>query len=218
MELVQASSIITLAKQMADMENSSFVSDAEWLSYLNLAYRRFWNKVTTLYSDYNVKSANISIVAGTSEYTMPTDLLKFRLVEIISGTQQNKTLWPLDLNEKNRYSADLYGAPCRYSIYDQKIRLHPEPSGSDTLKIWYVPVATPITATSQTVDVISGYDEYIAATMAVKALLKEESDPSGAQAIADRLATEMEQTARERNAGLPSVMTDVAAINDFLGF
>jgi len=211
---VLISDIITLAKQLSDMENSNFISSSEWLRYADQSYRKFYNLVTTLYEDYNVSSYDYTTVADTEEYTLPTGFLKVRLVELYGVTPRPMTLREWTLTEKNRLAYSVTGYPIRFSVYGNTLRLMPPPKGPYQVKLWYIPTATSITIDSQSVEVYNGFDTYIALDMAIRARMKEESDASGLMAERDEMRKQLEDTLRGRDAGTPRTMTDLERMND----
>lgn len=211
---VQVSAIISLAKQRADMENTNFVSAAEWLAYADQSYRKFYNLITTLYEDYNVSSYDITTVSGTDEYTLPEGFLKSRLVEILGVTPYPLTMKQWTLSEKNRVQYSVTGHPIRYAIYGNTIRLIPMPRGSWTVRLWYIPTATPLVSDAQTVEVYNGFDEYIAIDMAIKALHKEESNTDRLERERERMERLLEDSLHSRDAGSPRYMTDIERQND----
>lgn len=211
---VLISDIITLAKQLADMENTNFISATEWLRYADQSYRKFYSLVTTLYEDYNVSSYDYTTVADTDEYTLPTGFLKVRLVELYGVTPRPMTLREWTLTEKNRLAYSVTGYPIRFSVYGNTLRLMPPPKGPYQVKLWYIPTATAITSDSQSVEVYNGFDTYIALDMAIRARNKEESDVSALMAERAEMKQMLEETLRGRDAGTPRTMTDLERMND----
>lgn len=211
---VLISSIITLAKQRANMENTNFVTDAEWLTYADQGYRKFYNLITTLYEDYNVSYQDYSTISGTEEYTLPSGFLKIRLVELYGVTPRPMTLREWTLTEKNRLAYSVTGYPIRFAFYGNTLRLIPVPQGVYQVRLWYIPTATAITSDAQSVEVYNGFDEYIALDMAIRALMKEESNTVPFERERDRMEKMLEETLRGRDAGTPRTMTDLERMND----
>lgn len=211
---VLVSSVITLAKQRCDMENTNFVSAAEWITYADLSYRKFYNLITTLYEDYNVSYQDYTTSSGTEEYTLPTGFLKIRLVELYGVTPRPLTLREWTLSEKNRLAYTVTGYPIRFAVYGNTIRLMPVPQGSYQVRVWYIPTATAITSDAQSIEVYNGFDEYIALDMAIRALMKEESNTDRLERERDRMEKMLETTMRGRDAGQPRTMTDIERQND----
>lgn len=211
---VLVSSVITLAKQRADMENTSFVSDAEWVTYADLSYRKFYNLITTLYEDYNVSYQDYTTTGQQAEYTLPTGFLKIRLVELYGVTPRPLTLREWTLSEKNRLAYSVTGYPIRFSVYGNTLRLMPDPQGAYQVRVWYIPTATAVTSDAQSIEVYNGFDEYIAIDMAIRALTKEESNTDRLERERDRMERMLEETMRGRDAGQPRTMTDIERQND----
>jgi hypothetical protein len=90
----------------------------------------------------------------------------------------------------------------------------PVPQGTYAVKLWFIPTATAITATSQSVEVYNGFDEYIVLDMAIKALTKEQSNTDRLERERDRMEKMLEETLRGRDAGSPRFMTDIDRQND----
>ena len=56
------------ARRMADMENSTFVSDAEIRDYINSAYAELYDLVIEKYEDYYVSSTSDMDLATTDTH------------------------------------------------------------------------------------------------------------------------------------------------------
>lgn len=211
---ITISSLITLAKQRCDMENTNFISAAEWITYADLGYRKFYNLITTLYEDYNVSSQDYTTTPDTEEYTLPSGFLKVRLVELYGVTPRPLTLREWTLSEKNRLAYTVTGYPIRFAVYGNVLRLMPAPRGAYQVKVWYIPTATAVTSDAQSIEVYNGFDEYIALDMAIRALMKEESNTDRLERERDRMEKMLEETMRGRDAGQPRTMTDIERQND----
>jgi hypothetical protein len=61
-------------QQPLDLEEEIFIRPTELLDNINEAIRDAEAKIHTIYEDYFLTSATISLVAGTSEYDLPTDM------------------------------------------------------------------------------------------------------------------------------------------------
>ncbi len=57
-----------------DLQEEIFIRPEELLANINEAIRDAEAKIHTIYEDYFLVSANIPLVAGTSEYDLPTDM------------------------------------------------------------------------------------------------------------------------------------------------
>ncbi len=72
----------TRAKRLADMENSGFVADAEWLDYINEGLSELHDILVMASDEYFLSSTTINIVSGTSAYALPSDFYKVRGVDL----------------------------------------------------------------------------------------------------------------------------------------
>lgn len=214
-DVVNVSDLITSVRRRANMENTQFVTDAEIITYLDQANRKFYNLLVTEFENWFVSETTFPTVDGVAEYTLPTDLYKLLGVDLVDAGGRAFTMRPFELNERNRIVHTWIGKPVRYILKGTKIVLVPTPSGgSQNIKLLYVPSPTAITLSSQTIEVFNGFDEYIALDSAIRCLMKEESDT----ALLERERAYMEQQIielmRGRDAGFPKRVTDLATLND----
>lgn len=204
----------TQARQRADMVNSQFVSDAELTSYINASYTELYDLLIAQYEDYHATSSNISIVAGTNTYSLPSDFYKLLGVDLVVDAQGNAvTLKPFVFAERNAYvftpTWNMVGlAYLRYHIIDDSIRFMPVPTTTQTVKLWYVPALTKLSGDSDTVDGVSGWEEYIVVDAVIKMLQKEESDAQTFMLQKEQLKKRIEKMAANRDPGSPMRVSD----------
>ena len=63
-----------------DLEGEVFINETELLGYANEAIDEVERQVHTLYEDYFLTKAVISLVDGTEEYALPTDIYAFKII------------------------------------------------------------------------------------------------------------------------------------------
>jgi hypothetical protein len=207
--------LIAGTRQRADMENTQFVTDAELIGYLDNAYRRLYTMIVDSFDNWYVAPLfPIPLIAGQSEYDLPTDMFKLLGVDLASGSRKY-TLQPWSLAERNRLNTTGWvEKPFRYILVGSKIRVLPTPDAtSESLEIIYVPSPAELTANS-TVEVWNGWDEYIMIEAAILCKQKEESDPTVLVMQREKVEKMIQDTMRVRDAGFPQKMTDVSRIND----
>lgn len=183
---VTAGDIRTKAKRLADMENSSFVSDSEWLDYVSSAYAELYDILTTKFERYNVSTSNISITSGTTLYNLPSDFYKLVGADFQSGSD--------------------------YIPIQQFPFFNRFPTGNHTtgtVRIWYTPAPAIITSAATSLDVVSGWHDYIAVVAAIMAKEKEESSTTGLERRKADLTRRIEVAAENRDAGMPRTVTDI---------
>ena len=96
----------------------------------------------------------------------------------------------------------------RYRLNGDKLWLTPTPAGGQTIKVWYVPRLTTLSADGDTVDGISGWTEYIIVDACIKALAKQESDVTVFALQKAELIKRIESAAENRDAGNPATVGD----------
>jgi hypothetical protein len=179
------------------MTNSSFVSDSEWTSYLNGSYQELYGLLVTAFEDYYVATPYEFTTDGTNQnFALPTNPAIFKLLGVDLQAQASQvwvTLKPYTFLERNSFG--LVNTPI--------------PAAGQTLRVWYVPVVTALSADGDvTVDILNGWEEYIIVDAAMKALAKEESDVSVLMARKQSLAERLKGEAANRDAGAPTRIND----------
>ena len=90
------------AQKLADMENSSFVTNGEWADYLNEGLGNLHDKLIAKSEDYALSFGDVVIANGVDTYALPSDFYKLRGVDLIRGSgQHNLTLRPYMFRERN---------------------------------------------------------------------------------------------------------------------
>lgn len=191
--------IRTLAKQESDNVGQSFITDAEWDTYIQQSYLELYGLLVTCYGeDYSVQSPSTGfqfITDGVNQFfALPTDFFKLLGVDLqLSASGAWVSLKPFPFAERNMLST-----------WNSSI-----PMAGQTIRLYYVPRPVLPVADGDTVDGIGGWWEYIVVDAALKAGAKEETDVrvlmARKQALIDRINSE----ANNRDAGSPAVVGDV---------
>jgi len=206
----------TLCKQESDMVNSSFISDAEWNSYINQSYFELYDLMVQKYGDDYFSEQYNFVTDGTSYlYPLPSDFYKLLGLDLaLSGSDDSYvTIRRFNFADRNRYAVpnfqSFYGVTnMRYRLNGNDLWITPIPSGGQNMRLWYVPRLTTLAADGDTVDGISGWTEYIIVDVAMKALAKEESDVSVMMARKAGLIQRIEAAAENRDAANPMTVSD----------
>jgi len=208
------------AKQRADMEKGTLVSDAEWNVYINSSIAELHDILIAAYGeDYYISEATIALVPGTNEYSLPDDLYKLRGVDLQLSDGKFYTLRKFNFNERNRFQQngiwDASGLPfIRYRLWGSKIRFNPDPDQATNAKLWYHPKATELVSDSDSFADINGFYEYVVVDAAIKALTKEESDVTVLMQQKAELKQRILEMSQNRDAGEPESVQDIYAEND----
>lgn len=205
----------TLALQKADLENSAFVSTAEQTAYVNEANSELYDILVTTFQDYFKSSENVSLVAGTEAYALPSAFYKLLAAYYVSGGIRYRLeqfmLDELVDEQPDRVLHVGTGEHLRYRIVGNEIVFTPKPSAAGTVELWYVPQFTKLVNAGDVVSyaIVNGWEEYISNGAAIRMLQKEESDASHLIARQLQLAQRIKASARVRNAASPQRVVDV---------
>lgn len=215
----------TLAQQESDMVNTTFITDAEWTSYINQSYFELYDLLVQKYGDdYFATHVEFSTDGTTQLYPLPNGTLYsaalafYKLLgvdlNLAPGTDSSwVTIRRFNMADRNRYSVpnfqSFYGVTnLRYKLEGSNIWLTPTPTSGQQIRLWYVPRLTPLSGESDTCDGISGWTEYIVVDAAIKAKDKEESDTSVLLARKGALIQRIESAAENRDAANPATVSD----------
>ena len=212
---ISLSALRDQAQDRADMVGQSLVTPAQWLYYINKSKDALYDLLISAYgSDYYAADPlTISLVSGTERYALPTDYYKTIKVEYVIDSNNFYVLHRYNLSNTSRsssfYPRNRYYTDYRYREVGDYLYFTPIPSGNSSVKLWYVPLATNLSADIDTLKGFSGWEEYIIIDVAIKALRKEESDTSDHERDLMRITKRLEEMAESRNIGEPYKIVDV---------
>lgn len=204
--------------QRIDRVGSAFFTDAELYSYLSGSYKELYDILIQKFGDdYFFASPYTITTDGTSEtYALPADFYKLFGVDVNLNTGMPDawvTLHPFMKGDRNRYVLknfqSYYGMTnLRYRLRGNYLWFTPVPASGQTLRVLYAPRPSELTLSADTVDGVSGWEEYIIVDTAIKCLAKEESDPSIFMAQKAGLLKRIEEAAENRDVAAPQTVTD----------
>jgi len=227
MRTVTLQQIMDSARQYADMQNSNFIQDSELIKYINNAALKYWNLINELEQDYNYKEYIFTLQNSTTDYPLPADFLYLRGVDInLNGISTNPATdnWSsIDrfmLSERNTYRG--YGIVrytgrnfLKYDIIGQQIRFIPIPTGSQSCRLIYTPVVPDLVATTDTIDGINGFEDYIAMKAAERMLAKEESDTTWIENEIMEFEAKLKRDTDRRNRDRGDRVSDINTLNEW---
>lgn len=230
------SQIRLAAQQRADRVNSNFVTQSEWRNYINQAMFELYDLLITVYEDYYVATPiQFTADGSTFLYALPNGSNTFQNalsgatitprpfykligVDLALNNAFNAfvTINKFNFNDRNKFvypnsSGTIYGVfNLQYRIMGNNIEFIPTPSGNQVVRLWYIPRLVELLQDTDTTDTgISGWMEYVIVRAAKYALDKEESDSSKLTEQIVFLKARIEETAANRDAGMPDTISDV---------
>jgi hypothetical protein len=168
-------------KRELDLDNETIISDTELLEYCNEAIDQAESHIHNLYEDYFLTTTTLSLVSGTSLYSLPTDIYANKIRRIIydDGTVYYDIKMIHDLSKiplidsNDNYQYLLLNS----STSGVQIKLYPAAyeTASDHVTIYYIRNAKTLSSGSDTCD-IPEFVSYIYAYMIYKCLIKEDME------------------------------------------
>jgi len=157
-------------KEDLDLEEETFIEEAELTALINQAIRDAEKIVHDLYEDYFLTSAYLSLVTSTSEYSLPSDIYANKIRSIIydngSNSYEIKRLNSPIVFTSLPYieSSDDY----QYLIVNSlasgfKIKLFPasRETSSTYATVWYIRTAKQLSSSSDACDIPEATDYII---------------------------------------------------------
>lgn len=210
--------IMLESKQRCDKVNTENITQQEWVSMINQSYKELYDILIQKFADeyYVATPYSYTTSQDLQLYPLPTDFYKLLLVECaLNPGDQNSwvTLREFQFIQKNLYNYPnvytFYGITnLRYRLTGTNLNIVPVPQGGQTIRIWYAPRPSQLISLNQTVDGVSGWEEYIVADVCRKAMIKEESDSGPFAQQKGELMKRIEEAAENRNIGEPERVSD----------
>lgn len=229
------SQIRLAAMQRADRVNSNFVTTPEWRNYINQAMFELYDLLITVYEDYYIATpvtfvadgstflyalpngSNLFTNALTNQTFIPRPFYKLTGIDLALNTGQNAfvTVNRFNFADRNRFvypnsASTIYGVfNLQYRPIGSNIEFIPTPSANQVIRMWYIPRLKELLLDTDTTDIgISGWVEYVIVKAAYYALTKEESDTNSLVMQLATLQKRIEETASNRDAGMPDKISD----------
>ena len=191
-----------------------YVSPAAMLFEINASYAELHDKLAAANNDLFESIRLYDVVSGTDEYLLPLDFYKCTGVD----TKRNDGTWCTlesyerpERNFDNTYKS-LSREWSRYRCRGNKLILVPAPTWSQTegMKLLYIPSAKRMTVTTDTLDGINGWEDWIVYDCLIKFIGgKEDGDARVWQASLERLNARIVTMAKSRDRAEPGRIRDV---------
>lgn len=149
----------TKVQQRGSFENSVDITATILNEFINEAIAELWDIMVQRWEDYYVTRSNLSVSAAQDGITLPTDMYKLRKLEIVDSSSPTgyRRLRPHDLDASHVF-ATVAGKAYRYRLENAKLYLAPIPAVAETLRLFYIPCATILSADGDTLDGVNGYE------------------------------------------------------------
>jgi hypothetical protein len=215
---IAVSELMTIIRSLTEQDSSKFISDTELLAYIDQGHVELYGLLIEADQDYNLEFANFTTVAGTSIYQLPANFYKFRGLDV-SETGLSSTSFPWEERQKftnQSYISTTTGHNLHHCLLGNTIMILPDP-GATALTMWYTPVPTRISSSTQLIDGVAGYEYYIIYSAAINITIKAEQDPAGYIALRDYQKNRISVQARKRDDVGPERVRDLRGVESGSG-
>lgn len=199
-----AATLLDRVREEGDYENSDVFTDAVMLPWLSTAHGAYCSLLDREWDGYRDATQTVPTVIGTATVT-PSAFLKVRAVHLLYSGQY-RALEQFEPSRQVLGYDETRGVPVGYLHVADTLELFPTPDAVYTIRIRYVPQATAITTTADTISVPNGWEDFHVAKVLLKCAAREERDTSEWRATVDRVTAEVQLAARNRNVAGPAYL------------
>jgi hypothetical protein len=214
---VTAQNIIDDARELADLQGSQFVTDADFLNdFLPETQEELYRVVATAFGDhwFAFFDAAANIAPGIATIALPTTSSggsSFRTILGVSkdpGTPQRRSLRHFNFGQRDGARGEI-----TYLAEGTFIRLEPRETAAGNYRVYYVPAPVTLATLGSTLDpILEQWKGYLSTTLAIRALSKAERDTSALVRRIVRLKRAIVQLATARDTAEGGSIAEV--VND----
>jgi hypothetical protein len=210
---ITVAQLMTRIRNASDETGSKFIDDDELIEYIDMAYAEMYDLIVDTYQDYKVTFANFTTTSDVNIYQLPTNCYKVRGLDCSNGISAKAFMF----EERERLANSTYyndglASNLRYCVLGDTLLLLPTPA-EESLTLWFVPAPARITADTQIIDGIAGFEQYIIAHACIEIANKNETDPAVFERKLARLEKKITSFAFNRDAGEPRQVIDARNFN-----
>jgi len=194
------------------MENSNFISSAEWYRSLNVWIAKLWNRLLKIDPSRYVREQTFTGDGSTQDFEVATDYYGTVGIDYVSDATSGVyvSLRRVNGSEENRFTQTEQGIPLAYTFrYNNTvpstplIRILPVPDTVSNCRHRYTVVpqklATDGTDSAVLIAGIAGLEEFVVIGMSIDAKVKEGSSAVQLRESMAEMTAELEEAAENRS-------------------
>ena len=214
-------SLLTLKNKIRDrgeFYNTAWLTDSELVSHINDSIAALYDFLITIDSGrYLTTSSEISIVAGTRTYDLPSDFYIVVGVDLVDDSHQSgyRTMSRFNWGERHDNAIRMSEHFARYDILGNKLWIHPKPDWAGSVVLRYIPVPVELSADEDTFDSVNSWTDWVVLDCLIKIGHKEGLDTKGWQR--EQGKTEMRiASIGETNRSEPKTVNDSIGVKKII--
>lgn len=183
---------------------------------INLAGAELWDMLIAARGhDYHLKDppGTLSVVAGTSQYSLPADFYELRKIVLKWSTNDVEEVKDIshlgDRVDLINFRTWAPWASKAFRVLESKVEILPTPTSAVAGELWYIPPWKDLVADSDTFDGVNGWDKLIALRAAIELRIIDKLPAGDLQGLFAEQKQRVEEMASERQAAAPKTVRDV---------
>lgn len=212
--------MIADVRTRTNLENSTFVTDAEITEYLNQELAELWGHLTQGAGQPPFRSVStVAVTPGTTLYPLDATFWQLQGVEaVIDGiTTALRPFMPFEragmVNASSLTARYPWHDTLKYRIQGDNIEFLPD-VGAFTANVWFTPCQPRLTTGSDTFDGFNGFEVAAIYGACATVQAKEETDPSFYLGQRERIYGHISGLIAQRDASMPERVQDVMSSGD----
>jgi hypothetical protein len=210
---------MTLMASWLDDPNQTYFTTANCITWLNLAQRHVQHELLQAGANWYLKPVETTMVVGQAEYVLPTDFIQEHRLEVVlsdygTPNENCQAVTPITLNQQDMVSRRL-GNPTNYYLKKDRMVLSPTPQSALTLRLYYSPRVTDVSAASDALDVPEQFAEYVCLTAAFDGFIKDDRAPDNLVLKKNRYEEMIKKMAVDRVKDIPRQVVNVMDFDNY---
>jgi hypothetical protein len=211
---VTLSELMDRAREHADQEDSTFVTDTTLKRWLNKSLDALYGKTVVLWEDYYLARLDTSLTGDS--YALPSDFFKLVNLKVRSQAGPFRQLLRCTAAEEDYYlsATGLRPEEVRYRVEGARtVRLFPGYGAAAVdAKLAYVPLRTQLVEDSDAFDAPQGWEEWAVLDTAIRMVTKAEQDTAGLLRLLGAEEARFEREAPKRDQNSTARVQDVTTM------
>lgn len=144
---VTTEQLIAQSKEQSDMVDVDYVSDTQWLAWVQMGVSELHRYVTNKFKATYFRTFNFTLTAGEYQQAMPADFMRLKGLDVDPDTVRRREVRPYNFAERNRYrnevwrrGLDRYCADRWYSMVgSSQLQLQSQEQAAGSYRVYYTP-------------------------------------------------------------------------------
>lgn len=204
----------TETRNRGGYRRSTSLTDAILNGFINAGIAEVHELIVKHSPDFLLKRTNPDLVTsvGNELVSLPTDFFKLRGRPLLIEGSSKLKLMEFEIDQETELvDLSLSGwdvAPYRYMLQAGNLRLIPEPTSVDTIRLWYLPHATKLVADADVYDGVNGHEDLVIEHALLRAAERDRRPAQDHASNIQRLERRLKSALEARDQSTPEYLVD----------